>query len=74
MRKFVIGAVLSLSALAATAAPAAAAGWQYTGYWFHTKAQCEKKWSDMHGGPQNPTPPHKCKKAGDVYQLWAYSL
>ncbi|MEU5846069.1 hypothetical protein [Saccharopolyspora shandongensis] len=39
MKKFVIGAVLGLSVLVATAAPAAAEGGTYTG-----QCQCEKSW------------------------------
>lgn len=73
MKKFVMGAVLSLGVLAATAAPAAATpGLSYTGKWFHTKAQCEKYWTDSHGGPQNPTGPHQCRhhQAGH-WELWA---
>ncbi|MEV0056207.1 hypothetical protein AB0H34_37700 [Saccharopolyspora shandongensis] len=72
VKKFAIGAVLGLSVLAATATPAAAEGWNYTGHWYYTEAQCEKAWEDMTGG--GPSLPHECRHNNGVYELWAYSL
>jgi hypothetical protein len=75
VRRMIITAVLGLGVLVATAAPAAAAGWTYTGYWYKTAAACEKAWQDAHGGPNNPTPPHQCRyNAVGVYELWAYQV
>lgn len=73
MKTFAIGAVLGLGVLAATATPAAAAGWVYTGHWYHSEAKCHAAWQDMVGGPGVPSPPHECRRnSTGVYELWAY--
>ncbi|GAA3357534.1 hypothetical protein [Saccharopolyspora gregorii] len=76
MKKLATGAALGLGLLLATAAPAAAAGYVYTGKWYDTAAACEKAWSDAHGGGGGTALPHQCRHnaAANVYELWAYQL
>lgn len=73
MKRFAIGAVLGFGMLLATAAPAMAEGYVYTGKWYNTAAACEKAWDDAHGG--GPSLGHECRRnAVGVYELWAYQL
>ncbi|MFR9730694.1 hypothetical protein ACL03H_15840 [Saccharopolyspora sp. MS10] len=74
MKKLAVGAVLGMGMLLATATPAMAGGYVYTGKWYSSAAACEKAWENMTGGGASLG--HQCRynKGGNVYELWAYRL
>jgi hypothetical protein len=75
VKRMIIAAALGLGVQAATATPAAASGYVYTGQWFTTKAACDRAWQNEHGGPGVPTTPHQCRyNPVGVYELWAYEV
>ncbi|MGW0893903.1 hypothetical protein [Saccharopolyspora sp. NPDC002578] len=71
MKKFATGALLGFGMLVATAAPAAAVGWYYTGYWYPSAAACEQGYQDLVNNPGGADLPHECRHTGvGVYELW----
>lgn len=76
MKKFGTGALVGFGMLLATATPAAAAGWYYTGHWYNSAQACEKGYQQMVGGnPGGADLPHECRRNGvGVYELWRVSL
>jgi hypothetical protein len=75
VKKLALAALLGFGLLTATAGPASASGYVYTGHWYSTKAACEQAWTDSHGGSGGTALPHECRyNAVGVYELWAYQL
>ncbi|MET8763317.1 hypothetical protein [Lentzea sp. NPDC004782] len=72
MRKLVLGAALGLGLLAASAVPALAGDWYYTGHWYDSAGACEEGYQQMVPPGSGGDLPHECRynAGGNVYELW----
>lgn len=71
MKKFVVGAFLTMGVLVSTTTSASAASWFYTGHYYGSQGACEQAWLDMHGGG-GAAGPHQCRHVNNSWQLWEY--
>ncbi|MET8759920.1 hypothetical protein [Lentzea sp. NPDC004782] len=76
MKKLAGGTALTLGLLTASATPALADSWYYTGYWYYSVEGCEAGYQQMLPPGSHTDLPHECRynAGGNVYELWRFRL